>query len=62
MTVCVGRPPPGCARLDSRGRLSPHEQRRSSLVIDDPLVAKLLEELADVGANLGGIGVGELSL
>src|ERR1700691_1120693 len=33
-----------------------------TLIINDPLVPQLLEELADVGANLGGIGVRELSL
>ncbi len=32
------------------------------LVIDDPFVTQLLEEIADVAANLGGIGVSELRL
>ena len=32
------------------------------LVVDDALVAKLFEELTDVGANFCGIGVDELSL
>jgi hypothetical protein len=32
------------------------------LVIHDPLVAQLFEKLADVGANLGGVGDGELRL
>ncbi len=34
----------------------------NELIVYDPLVAQLLEKLADVGANLGGIGVAELSL
>ena len=34
----------------------------SALIIDDPLVAQLFEELADVGANLDGIGFAELGL
>src|ERR1019366_10188836 len=32
------------------------------LVINNPLVPQLFEELADVGANLGWIGIGELGL
>ena len=31
-------------------------------VVDNPLVPQLLEELADVGANLGWIGIAELRL
>jgi hypothetical protein len=32
------------------------------LIIHNPLVAQLLKKLADVGANLGRIGVAELGL
>jgi hypothetical protein len=42
-------------RIDAQPLYSP-------LVIHDPLVPELLEKLADIGANLGGIGVAELSL
>ena len=34
----------------------------SALIVDNPLVAQLLEELADVGADLGGISIAELRL
>ena len=32
------------------------------LVIDDPFVPQLFEELADVGANFGRVGIAELGL
>src|ERR1700674_3413109 len=35
---------------------------KSALVVDDPLVPQLLEKLADIRANLPGIGVAELGL
>jgi hypothetical protein len=37
-------------------------KRPVRLIIHDALVAQLLEELADVGADFGGIGSGELGL
>jgi hypothetical protein len=51
----------GCSGRDDSLRRG-YGNRETRLVIDDPFVPELLEELADVGANLGGIGVAELSL
>jgi hypothetical protein len=34
----------------------------TSLIIHDPLMPQLLQELADVGANLSRIGISELRL
>jgi len=35
---------------------------QAPLIIHNPLVAELLQKLADVGADLGGIGICELGL
>jgi hypothetical protein len=43
-----------------RGRVAVGMQDR--LIIDDTLALELFEELADVGADFGGVGLGELSL
>jgi hypothetical protein len=36
--------------------------KKSVLVVDNPLVPELFEELADVAANFGRIGIAELGL
>jgi hypothetical protein len=62
MTVCVGRALARATPGWTAGGGCPHMGNVGcALVIDDPLVAQLLEELADVGANLGWVRVGELA-
>src|SRR4029077_1373411 len=68
---CLGllilpRPPASTSsresRFSGRGWTRGLQKKTDPLVIHNPLVPQLLQELADVGANLGGIGVAELGL